>query len=294
MILSVGTKMKRKIKAEMFCLAIRQKKSAEECLLLNEKLASEFLIVKNPLFSWCADPFLIDFNNSTWLFAEIFNLFTGRGSLYASKVIGNKIGRWTKCNVDRCHLSFPNVFWQNGKIYMIPETSELNKLSLYECISFPKKWKKIITIISDHPFVDTIRRANGGFISYEIVKGERKLLFLSENGTLIKEITDRDKKLRPAGKLLFYNKQVLFPSQDCSKEYGQAIVLNVIDGYSIEQSSIINPSIFNEFLNKQRFVGMHTYNANNAYEVVDLKFRKFSFLRFLGKPLRFLFRRKKQ
>lgn len=294
MILSVEAKMKRRIKAEMFCLAVRPKKSAEECLLLNEKLASEFCLVKNPPFSWCADPFLIDYNNSTWLFAEIFNLFTGRGSLYASKLIGNKIGRWMKCNVDKCHLSFPNVFWQNGKLYMIPETSELNMLSLYECISFPKKWKKIKTIISGHPFVDSIHHINGDFISYEIVKGERRLLFLSENGTINEEIVDRDKKLRPAGKLLLYNKQVLFPSQDCSKEYGQAIVLNVIDGYSIEQSAIIHPSIFNEFLNKQLFVGMHTYNANSSYEVVDLKFRKFSFLRLLGKPLRFLFRKKKQ
>jgi SAM-dependent methyltransferase len=46
-----------------------------------------------------------------------------------------------------CHASYPYVFEDGGKRYMVPELCHANEINLYECVSWPKKWALVKTIV---------------------------------------------------------------------------------------------------------------------------------------------------
>ena len=37
------------------------------------------------------------------------------------------------------HLSFPYVFKEDENIFLMPETSQNNRLEIYKCVDFPAK-----------------------------------------------------------------------------------------------------------------------------------------------------------
>lgn len=115
--------------------------------------------VKLPRGAWqktfCADPFLFRHNGENYLFFETMTE-GGKGILGCSKQAKDK---WVWQGIaleESCHLSYPQVFEEEGRIYMIPESCDHGKgdVRLYEAEEFPLKWKKVETIIPE-PFADS-------------------------------------------------------------------------------------------------------------------------------------------
>ena len=280
----------KSLKADIFTIGIRKKKNEKECSLFNKELLSEFQLIKNPFGKWCADPFLFEHDNKTYLFAELFNSFTRKGSIYVKELSGYKNNKWQKCLIDKCHLSFPNVVMINSKIYMMPETSENEELSLYECVEFPTKWKKVETIFKGLKLVDSIFADNDCYLSYDITNKVRRLLFIN-NKNISKSLNDDNKILRPAGNVVLCNEERYFPMQICTNHYGEGINVNKHVKDEFETIFKLMP---NEIKIKgHSFTGLHTYNYSNNFEVIDLKESKFSLLRIIGKPFRLVFRSRK-
>ena len=76
-----------------------------------------------------ADPFLFVHHNELYLFYEE-KRYLGHGVLKM-----DDLERWTKPIVvleEPFHLSYPFVFEDNGKVYMIPETSAVGEVRLYQ------------------------------------------------------------------------------------------------------------------------------------------------------------------
>ena len=111
--------------------------------------------IKNPPNHFLADPFVVSSENENYCFVEDYDYLKSRGciSVYIltekdSKKIGDAI-------IEPFHLSYPCVFRYQSKYYMCPETCENKDMRLYECESFPLKWKLKKIIMSNISAVDT-------------------------------------------------------------------------------------------------------------------------------------------
>lgn len=103
---------------------------------------------------FCADPFLFRYQDANWLFYETVNK-AGKGMLGVLKEID---GKWVDQGIvleESFHLSYPQVFEHEGRVYMIPESCDFGKgnVSLFTTEAFPFGWRKVQTLI-DKPFAD--------------------------------------------------------------------------------------------------------------------------------------------
>ncbi|MBQ7249908.1 MAG: hypothetical protein IJS37_00965 [Bacilli bacterium] len=284
----------KSLSAECFCIAIRARKEGRPLFPLNPEDRFDFHRVKVPRGKWGADPFLFEKDGQAYLFAELFNLFTGKGALYV-RSIGNEHAKWKRCNIEKCHLSFPNVFMQGGETLMMPETSELRQVNVYQATKFPERWMKCETRLANVNAVDSVVLFESGSIA-SYVRNSRQdasLTAFDSNGTQLWSLQDKDKKLRPAGNPFFDGGLAYFIGQNCQSSYGEGLCVYLLDQTKGIQGMAIR-EIGSEGLDyltpRSHSIGIHTYNKSEHYEVIDIKFRKFSLLRILGKPFRVLFR----
>ena len=69
------------------------------------------------------------------------------------------------------HLSYPFIFEEEGNYYMIPETSENQRLEIYICKSFPSEWELFSTAFEGEMILDC---------TYYIDKSNKKWFFLNK------------------------------------------------------------------------------------------------------------------
>jgi hypothetical protein len=60
------------------------------------------------------------------------------------------------CLEEPFHLSFPNVFSDEGEIYMLPESSENRDIRLYKAMDFPLRWKLEVVLMNNVSAVDSL------------------------------------------------------------------------------------------------------------------------------------------
>ena len=109
---------------------------------------------------YCADPFPFFHNGIVWLFYETLNA-AGKGVLGCLKH-NFSTGEWDDLGIilERpWHLSYPQVFEDDGRIFMIPESCDSTRgykegrVTLYEANIFPYDWQEVATLI-DEPMAD--------------------------------------------------------------------------------------------------------------------------------------------
>ena len=109
--------------------------------------------------SFCADPFLIEKNGSTFLFFEEFEYKKQKGRIMVSEILEDESGAIfaseAKVALDHDnHISYPFVFSYDGKIFMLPETSSKKEVALYRATNFPLEWKKEKVLINNFAGMD--------------------------------------------------------------------------------------------------------------------------------------------
>ena len=116
----------------------------------------------NPTNHFLADPFVITVNNSTFCFVEDFDFEIKRGSISVYALGEHSAQRIGKAISEPFHMSFPFVFRDESKIYMLPETAENRDIRLYECINFPLEWRLKKILMSNINAADSIIFKNSG------------------------------------------------------------------------------------------------------------------------------------
>ena len=97
-----------------------------------------------------ADPFLFRENGTTHVFCEEFPYATAKGVISVFTL--DAAGRPSAPRVvleQPYHLSYPQVFRHDGKIWMMPESSANRTLELYVAESFPDRWKLHSVLLAD-------------------------------------------------------------------------------------------------------------------------------------------------
>ena len=250
---------------------------------------AEFLLISNPKWGWCADPFLINYNNKTYLFAEIFLHKSERsGVIGYCEYSDGKWNEWTVSMDRHWHLSYPNVWVENGKLLMCPESYQLGEVAIYELDGFPDKWKKVGTLISDVTYCDnTFLDYDDKKYMFSYERGEtgssngNGIICRIENGKIVEKriFSENRENNRCAGKIIVENGHPIRVAQNCEKEYGNSLIFYEIDSlyphYCEHEIKRVFPDDIHVRSNNH-FIGVHTYNVCNDIEVIDLKYRTFS------------------
>lgn len=139
---------------------------------LNKNL--DFKSVKTlnlPKDEFWADPFLFKYKEEYYVFFEKYINKIGRGIISCGKLINGEVINVEDVLITDYHMSYPNIFEEDGEIYMIPEISEKKRLEIYRCVEFPNEWELYSSAFEGEYVVDTI---------YYKDKNNKKWLFLSK------------------------------------------------------------------------------------------------------------------
>lgn len=251
-----------------------------------------FIIIKNAYRYWAADPFVVERNGDTYIFAELYDYIRGRGILGCCKLEEGRSSKWIPILTEPFHLSYPCVIEYQDKIYLMPESGEGQKLLLYEAIEFPYRWKKSRVLREHVSFADTtpLMEETGHFALTHQVKDpyHPQLLLIDLDHPQKDRVieTPFPFRTRPAGGSFCCGKEKIRPAQqsvDCGAGYGKSLLFYRYElsehGYQETAIKQIHP----EDLHYSRTIfldGMHTYNASQHYEVIDIKTRRLNLLNF--------------
>ncbi|HUS01324.1 MAG TPA: hypothetical protein VMY77_06340 [Chitinophagaceae bacterium] len=206
-----------------------------------------------------ADPFVLSKNDKYYIFIEEFIFKTNKGHIAVLELDkkGNLITTSEVLNKPY-HLSYPFIIEYCNELYMIPETNANKTIEIYKCIEFPTKWEFVMNLMENIEAVDTtiLYKENRYWLFANIKQhpGASSLdeLFLFYSDTLLttnwkphpkNPIVSDVRKARPAGAFFNYNGKLYRPSQDSSKQYGYAVIINevnIITETEYEESTVSN------------------------------------------------------
>lgn len=257
-------------------------------------LETPFNIIENSFRYWAADPFIYERNGDVYIFAELYDYVLCRGVIGYCKLDSSKRIKWTPIIVEKHHLSYPCIMEYGEKIYLMPESSEIKQLVLYEAIDFPIKWEKKYVIRTGEAFVDTtpIKWGKCNFaITYDKKDSKKPQLTLIDLEGLQEDVYVEfihTFQCRPAGHTFYHETGYIRPAQlsfDSDAGYGKAVLFY---SYSLDKDMQYNETLIKEIYPtdlkySRNFLidGMHTYNASENYEIIDIKTRRFNVLNFV-------------
>lgn len=281
---------------EVYAVLYRKREKGEKKTPFNKNI--NFDVLSGDTKGWYADPMLFSYNGVTALFMEYYEYATQVGSIACSVV--NADGVFSNPQIiisEKYHMSFPSVFEWGEKIYMIPETSEIDSICLYECVAFPMTWKKVAVIDVGMKLVDSIvlqKRNNVIEILSSEINPEDSLqcrfrLFSIEKkdaGFLFEMNTQYNEKMsygydrRNGGQLIREsNKSLHIVQVSTEKDYGKKInIYQYIPNDSILKKYLGEITIDNLNvcdISKKKMIGVHTYCLNEEYEIIDLRYLKY-------------------
>ena len=110
-------------KFERWTVAYRRRTNGDT--LLNNTSAP-FSIIRNSWRYWAADPHLIEVDEETYVFAEVYDRILRRGLIGYSIISNDVASKWKIALSMPHHLSYPHLFKHDGSVYMIAfENKEL-------------------------------------------------------------------------------------------------------------------------------------------------------------------------
>lgn len=270
-----------------YAIAFRQR--GQRALFENDPSDDSFILIRNSVRYWRADPFLFKYKGTNYLFAELYDKRKSKGVLAYAKLKGNHCGKFQVCLEENYHLSYPCVFQRENDIYMIPETKDNGKVTIYKAVLFPQKWERCKDICN-LPCVDTTPFVynNENFFFTTIASdksSDDNLYLISEKDGSIRLLLSDNLCARSAGSVIRFVDDLIRPSQD-DTTYGDAVVLNKVNSLANDYVEtayrrILPPGnstndtelcVTVEGYNQGAFDGLHTYNVNEDYEVIDLRY----------------------
>lgn len=257
---------------------------------LYEDQSTPFTLIPNTWRTWSADPFIFPCGEDVYIFAEVFDYLTRKGTIGYSRYANGKWEKWKTAINEPFHMSYPNVFSRNGQIYMVPETSADRTLRLYRAVSFPDTWQLEKIMASDVAWVDTtfFEHQNRFYaVTTDISDWDHHkdlLLCFDDQWNLIsrEEIPEKQTALsRSGGNFISCESEMVRVTQDCLEHYGNALIFSRFFPEELMRSGLgdillkLEPTDLPVHSNRN-WIGLHTYNRANGIDVVDLERRRYN------------------
>lgn len=255
-----------------------------------EATLNEINPIKLPKGVFWADPFLFKYKDTTYVFFENFPYSEKKGKISCGVIKNNEVVNVIDILDLEYHLSYPFVFEEDGEIYLMPETSANNRLEIYKCINFPKKWELFSTAFEGEHVVDAffyndslkqkwlfINKMGAPNTSFDnelyIYKVDSIKLNLIEPHKQNPVIID-SRVARNGGDIFKYKNEFYRPSQrNTDGIYGKALNINKIEKLSLEEYSektvrVVEPNF------RKGLMSMHHLHQIDDSFVFDAGYRK--------------------
>jgi hypothetical protein len=234
-----------------------------------------------------ADPMLLTYKDSTYLFFEEMNHASGIGSLGCVTVgADGALSEPVSVMTRPTHLSYPFVFSHEGEVFMIPETSADRRVELWRAVQLPDRWELVAVLIEGIDAVDATVKFDERqqlwwmFVSVAEPGGSTfdtlSIYFSKElargwTAHPLNPVKLDPTSSRPAGPIREEGRDWLRPAQDCSRGYGGALAWCRV--------SDLTPHTFHEEVVKRwsppsGYRGLHTYTRTDKWEAIDLQRRR--------------------
>ena len=239
---------------------------------------------------WFADPFPFEWQGRHYIFAERMDRWRGLGSIAVSEINeSGKPSRFKDVLVEPFHLSYPNVFSLDGEIYMIPESGENGDIRLYRASHFPMEWVLVKVLAQGANYVDTsfIRdiSANNAILNTQDWDTRQSVYFKFDlNNMELTRLPDNPqmKNERNGGNVFDEDGVSYRVLQDCSRQYGEKLLIRRIDNDDFEGGLASDASVLEIVpkdlkLDNFKYVPTicHTYNRSERLEVIDFGAERF-------------------
>lgn len=212
---------------------------------------SQLTQIAMPKNEFWADPFFFEYQQELYIFFECFPSKTQKGIICCGKWKDQQLHNVETVLDLPYHLSYPFIFEEDDKIYMIPETCRNERLEIYICTDFPRKWELFATGFQGESIADTFYykddqgsrwlflnkavRNNGHITELHIFKIDSLRLNNIQPHTQNPVIIDA-RVARNGGAIYFEGDQLIRPSQNNSMGiYGYGLNLNQIIKLSIDE-----------------------------------------------------------
>lgn len=186
--------------------------------------------------AFVADPFMLEEEDGWHMFFEVL---TVRGRARRGE-IGHATSRdgrrWRYEGIvlaEPFHLSYPYVFRDGDRHYLVPETRLARAVRLYRADPFPTRWVFEATLLTGPILLDSSLFRHGGrwwMFTHTAVRDPTLRLFHADaiTGPWIEHpkspIVAGDARIaRPAGRVLTLPDRIIRFAQDCSDEYGLSV-----------------------------------------------------------------------
>ena len=244
--------------------------------------ATAWQVVPDPGTHFYADPFPVIHRGRTWVFVEDLDHRTNKGVI--SVIPFGERGPSGPARVvleEPWHLSYPFVFERDGQMWMIPESSRNETVTLYRAERFPDLWVKEAdllpgTVVSDATIVDhagrmwmfaTTRDELGSWSDTLSIFHATNLLgpWQPHDGNPV--LVDQS-SARPAGAFVHRHGRLWRPVQDCRRGYGT--------GIGLAEVTRLDTEVYEQVLHTVLYAPpdwpgprIHTINRAGSLECID-------------------------
>jgi hypothetical protein len=231
-----------------------------------------------------ADPFPVEHDGSYAVFFEELLFGHPKARIAMTNLSPDAVGEYAlvRTVLDLpFHVSYPFVFKHDSVWYMLPEMADHGTQKLFRAQTFPDSWEFDRNIDLGQPVVDaTLHFQDGRWWLFagtcpapETLYNELSIFYsTSPLGPWVPHVANPvlsdARSARPAGKLYWSGGVLIRPAQDCTPEYGDAMILKRIvrldvEGYEEVAAGKIEPNW------APQLRGTHTLNAAGRLTVTD-------------------------
>jgi len=250
--------------------------------------AEGFRYLHAPPGRFYADPFVIEEQGRCYLFFEDFDLATRDRAHLSCVQIADDAEPSPAREVLACdyHLSYPSWLRHEGRLYLLPETSENRTVEAWRPVDFPTRWERHHVLLDGLQAADaTVFERDGSWWMFAAVSPdgsnphEELHLFWADQpfgawtphpeNPVVSDV----RRARPAGNVVCHDGVWLRPSQDCAGLYGRATRLNRIDELTRERYretpiGRVEPSLL------PGAVRTHTLSHAAGWQAIDVSLRR--------------------
>lgn len=238
-------------------------------------------------YTFQADPFIIDKDDRLYIFYEAFSFLNSKGILRC-RILNADLVEMDDVKLEgfddlQCHLSFPFLFDLDGKLFMIPESSERKEIVLFQSVDFPTRWEKVKVLVSDLAATDNVTfKLNDIYYLVSTTMNYEMIIHTAEN--ILGEWTKISPELRVcnyhhrgAGAPYSINNKTYIFTQECNPgEYGKSVYIKELTTLTPQNYEEKLIEKINSSINKSE--GIHTINFTEKYIVYDTRRFIFSLL----------------
>ncbi|MFD0797142.1 hypothetical protein ACFQZJ_06700 [Maribacter chungangensis] len=237
-----------------------------------------------------ADPFLFEHEKVKYVFFENYSYRTKRGKISCGRMEGKALIDVVDVLDLDYHLSFPYIFKEDGEIYLMPETSENDRLEIYRAVNFPTTWELYSTAFEGEKVADAFFHTDNNkerwlFLNKQIASTSpmNSELYIYKVDSIKLESMEPHAQnpviidarvARNGGAILSFAGQRYRPSQrNTDAIYGRALNLNRIEKLTLNEYVEITERVVRPDFDKKLMAMHHVHQLGDTY-VFDAAYRR--------------------